>query len=120
MRYDIIINLDYESYPHDELKQLFGELQQAMLEQGFVMDGRRFTIDQPAEQAQTLARDVLNGIEQRYQQQGRSIFPWIKEFFGFEPSNATNLLLPPTDEIHVQELADIEGLEVVDLFKSRQ
>jgi hypothetical protein len=119
MRYDIIINLDYEGHPHEALKQLFVELQEAMLERGFVMDGRRFTIDLPAEQAQALAREVIGVLEQRYQRAGKSIFPRIKEFFGFEPSNATNLLLPPTEEIHVQELADIEGVEVVDLFKPR-
>ena len=43
----------------------------------------------------------------------------IREFFGFEPNNAINLLLPPTEEIHVEELADIEGLDIVNLFSSR-
>lgn len=119
MRYDIIINLDYENNDHDELRSLFDQLYEAMLEQGFVMDGRRFTIDQPPEIAQQLARGVIAALEDHYQAQGKSIIPWIKEFFGFEPENAANLLLPPTEEIHVQELADIEGLEVVDLFGNR-
>lgn len=116
MRYDIIINLDYENFEHGVLRLLFDQLHDAMLEQGFVMDGRRFTIDEPAEVAQQRARDVIASLEEQYQAQGQSIHPWIKEFFGFEPENAANLLLPPTEEIHVQELADIEGLEVVNLF----
>lgn len=119
MRYDIIINLDYEAFPHEELRELFDELYASMLDKGFVMDGRRFTIDLPADRAQQLAREVLDSTEQQYQQKGKSILPRVKEFFGFEPSNATNLLLPPTDEIHVQELADIDGLEVVNLFNSK-
>ena len=116
MRYDIIINLDYENYEHGALRLLFNQIHDAMLERGFVIDGRRFTIDEPPAVAQQLAREVVNSLEQQYQEQGQSIYPWIKEFFGFEPENASNLLLPPTEEIHVQELADIEGLEVVNLF----
>jgi len=119
MRYDIIINLDYENGGDEDLPALFSEIQRAMQNSGFVMDGRRFTIDLPPLEAQVAARSVVDGIEQRHQAKGGSIIPCIREFFGFEPSNATNLLLPPTDEILVQELAEVEGLEVVDLFKSR-
>lgn len=119
MRYDIIINLDYGSGSDEEMRELFYEIQQAMQEGGFVMDGRRFTIDLPPHEAQVAARGVIDLIEQRHLEQGKSIIPSIREFFGFEPSNATNLLLPPTEEIHVQELAEIEGLEVADLFKTR-
>jgi hypothetical protein len=119
MRYDIIINLDYENFDHGTLRLLFDQLYEAMLEQGFVMDGRRFTIDEPPLVAQQRARDVVSSLEQQYQLQGQSIYPWIKEFFGFEPENASNLLLPPTEEIHVQELEDIAGLEVVNLFNDK-
>lgn len=118
MRYDIIINMDYENYTHDKVKALYHAIEAEMLAQGFVIDGRRFTIDLPAEEAQALARHVLDTVEQsRQESSGESAFPFIKEFFGFEPSHATNLLLPPTEEIAVQELLEIEGIEVVDLFK---
>lgn len=119
MRYDIIINLDYEDCISGELRELMVEIQQAMQDSGFVIDGRRFAIDLPPPEAQKLARDVIDAIELRYQAMGKSIIPCIREFFGFEPSNATNLLLPPTEEILVQELADIEGVDVADLFASR-
>jgi hypothetical protein len=119
MRYDIIINLDYENGGDEDLQALFAEIQRTMLHNGFVMDGRRFTIDLPPSEAQSAARSVIDTIEQRHQEHGKSIIPCIREFFGFEPSNATNLLLPPTEEILVQELAESEGLEVVDLFTSR-
>lgn len=116
MRYDIIINLDYEGCNNDELHELIVEIQQAMQDSGFVMDGRRFTIDLPPQEAQAVARGVIDGIEIQYQSRGKSIIPCIREFFGFEPSNATNLLLPPTEEILVQELVDVDGVDVVDLF----
>lgn len=116
MRYDIIINLDYESCNSEELHELIVEIQQAMQESGFVMDGRRFTIDLPPREAQIVARGVIDNIEKHYLAKGKSIIPCIREFFGFEPSNATNLLLPPTEEILVQELMDVDGVDVVDLF----
>ena len=116
MRYDIIINLDYENYGQEQLHGLFVEIQQAMQDAGFVMDGRRFTIDTPPDEAQALARSTIDELELSYQSQDATIIPMIREFFGFEPNNTINLLLPPTDEIHVEELADIEGLDVVNLF----
>ena len=119
MRYDIIINLDYENCNDELLHELIVAVQETMQESGFVPDGRRFTIDLPPPEAQQLARDVINVIEQRYQARSMSILPCIREFFGFEPSHVTNLLLPPTEEILVQELVEIEGIDVVDLFRSR-
>lgn len=119
MRYDIIINLDYQSHQHQEVKKLYLALQRAMLEKGFVMDGRRFTIDCEPADAQRLAREAVDAVEATYQEQGASIYPWINEFFGFAPESVSNLLLPPAEEIHVEELAGIEGLEVVDLFRPR-
>jgi hypothetical protein len=117
MRYDIIINLDYDNGSNEDLAVLFGEIQRAMQDSGFVRDGRRFTTDLPPETAQQAAREAIEGIERRHQAKGGSIIPSIREFFGFEHSTATNLLLPPTEEILVQELAESEGLQVVDLFK---
>ncbi len=119
MRYDIIINLDYENCGGEGLHELIVEIQQAMQDSGFVLDGRRFTIDLPPLEAQNLARRVIDGVEQRHQARGKSIISCIREFFGFEPSHATNLLLPPTEEILVQELVEIEGVDVVDLFRRR-
>jgi hypothetical protein len=117
MRYDVIINLDYESGGDEDLHDLFAEIKRAMQNSGFVMDGRRFTVDLPPAEAQSLARSAVEAVEQRHQRRGMSIIPYIREFFGFEPSNTSNLLLPPTEEILVRELAESEGLEVVDLFK---
>jgi hypothetical protein len=117
MRYDIMINLDYEAYPHEQVKQLFRELQHAMQQAGFIMDGRLFSIDLPPGEAQALARSVIAEIEEQYHQQGQSIYPLFRECFGFEPEHTANLLLPPTEDIDVEELADIEGVEVFEISR---
>lgn len=117
MSYDIIINLDYASYKYEDLQPLFQRLQHSMQVAGFVMDGRRFTIDLPPEQAQALARDVIDALDQQYQQQGQTVYPYIRECYGFEPEHVANLLLPPTGEIDVQELAGIEGVELIELLR---
>lgn len=114
MRYVVIINLDYEGYEHGMIKHLFGEISSAMLERGFVQDGRRFTIDAEPAEARRLAREVIDVLERRHNTQGESIYGYIKEFFGFEIEHAENLLLPPEDDIEVSEL---EGVTLTDFLQ---
>jgi type II secretory pathway component GspD/PulD (secretin) len=116
MRYVVIINLDYQSHEHDKLKALFGAISKAMREQGFVIDGRRFTIDTDPQQAQQQARLVIEQVEQQYHARGESIYVYIKEFFGFEMDSAVNLLLPPHDDIEVSELEEIDGINLVNFM----
>ncbi len=117
MRYVVIINLDYENYEHARLKALFSDIKSAMQEKGFLVDGRRFTIDADPEEAQHLARFVIEELEQQYNAQAESIYVYIKEFFGFEVEHANNLLLPPNDDIEVSELEEVEGLHLIDFLK---
>ena len=117
MRYVVIINLDYENYEHGKLKALFGEIGTGMQEKGFVVDGRRFTIDVEPEEAQQLARLVIEELEQQHNNEGESIYTYIKEFFGFQVEHADNLLLPPDDEIEVSELEELDGVTLTDFLK---
>jgi hypothetical protein len=117
MRYVVIINLDYQSHEHGRLKTLFAAISDAMQERGFVVDGRRFTIDADPEEAQHLARFVIDQVEQQYNAKGESIYVYIKEFFGFEVESAVNLLLPPNDDIEVSELEDMEGVNIMDFLR---
>jgi hypothetical protein len=116
MRYVVIINLDYQSYEHGKLRALYAVISEAMQERGFVVDGRRFTIDTEPDEAQHLARFVLEQVEQQYNAKGESIYVYIKEFFGFEVESAVNLLLPPNDDIEVSELEDMEGIRFIDFL----
>lgn len=117
MRYVVIINLDYENYEHGKLKALFNEISAGMQERGFIVDGRRFTTDAEQEEAQHLARFVIDELEQQHNNHGESIYTYIKEFFGFEIEHADNLLLPPDDEIVVSELEEIDGITLTDFLK---
>ncbi len=117
MRYVVIINLDYENYEHGKLKGLFGEISAGMQDKGYLVDGRRFSIDVEPEEAQHLARVVIDELEQQYNAKGESIYIYIKEFFGIQVEHADNLLLPPDDEIEVSELEELEGISLTDFLK---
>lgn len=119
MRYGIIINLDYVTYLHDPVKCVYQEIQQALAEEGFLRDGRLFIIDCSAAEAQKRARRAVDTVEAHHAEHGESIYPYIKEFFGFHLHHATNLLLPPSDDIHVVELSDLEGVEGVETIVLR-
>lgn len=116
MRYVVIINLDYENHDHGMLRQLFAEIRERMQEQGFVPDGRRFTIDADRDEAEHLARLAIDDLERQYAATGDSVYACIKEFIGFEVEAAVNLLLPPDDDIEVSELEGLEGLQLIDLL----
>lgn len=119
MRYGIIINLDYIAYPHEPVKRAYLEIQEALAEEGFIRDGRLFTIDCPAAEAQRRACRAVDTVEARHAERGESVYPYIKEFFGFELCHAANLLLPPSDDIRVIELADLAGVEGVEVIELR-
>ncbi|HEY0720687.1 MAG TPA: hypothetical protein VGE50_05490 [Gammaproteobacteria bacterium] len=117
MRYGIIINLDYTSFPHEPVKRAYQEIQEALAAEGFLRDGRIFTLDTSATEAQRRARRAIDSVEARHAERGESLYPYIKEFFGFEMRHATNLLLPPSDEISVTELSDLAGIAGVETIE---
>jgi hypothetical protein len=117
MRYVVIINLDYQNYDQNKLKSLFAVISTAMQENGFIVDGRRFTIDAEPGEAQRLARFVIDEVEREYSAIGESVYTYIREFFGFEVALADNLLLPPNENIEVSELEDIEGIHLINFLR---
>ncbi len=117
MRYGIIINLDYVTYPHEPVKRAYQEIEAALAGEGFLRDGRIFTIDSSAAEAQRRARRAIDRVETLHAAHGESLYPYIKEFFGFEMRQSTNLLLPPSDEISVVELSDLSGIAGVEMIE---
>lgn len=102
MRYGIMINLDYESYSYEECRELWQSIRNGMVEAGFRIEGRLFTTAENAETACALAKAVLDRInEQDFQE--RDIYDCLKEFYGYDHSNTTNLLLPPAAGLEVIE-----------------
>lgn len=115
MRYGIAINFDYENHPYETVRRIFAEVQDAMLSHGFRQDGRVFTIELPAREACELARQVVEEVEAA---NATETYSYIKEFYGFDFSEPVNLLLPPTDDIRVEELGDMDDLEVIQFRRS--
>lgn len=103
MRYAIVINLDYASQAEDSCRALWDEIRSQMIAAGFRCDGRIFSIDRSAGEACALARQVIDGIESHMGYHDKRVFLFLKEFYGFDMASTTNLLLPPTDSILIDE-----------------
>jgi hypothetical protein len=104
MRYAIVINLDYENHPQDIISPLFQAIRSSMLDAGFRQVGRIFTLQSSADIACSSARQIVTEILREHGLD-QDTHHYIKEFYGFEYSQATNLLAPSTDEIKVEELS---------------
>lgn len=103
MQYAVVINLDYESYPYDECRDLWNLIRQRMADAGFRNDGRLFTTNLPAAEATELARTVMSSIEEMPEYRDNLLNDYVKEFYGYDHSSSINLLLPPTTSIELDE-----------------
>lgn len=120
MRYGVVINLDYETFTHEHLKILFHEIREAFLENGFTINGRIFVIDMPAEEGSEVARRLMDTVAEEFMLRGEDAYSYVKEFVGFQFGESSNLLLPSSDEIDVEEFTDLDSLEGVDLVNLRK
>lgn len=103
MRSGIVINFDYENNDMAVVQQLFEEVKDGMLSSGFRQEDRLFTIELAADEASNLARLVVEYIESQQGADRNRIFMYIKEFYGFEMANISNLMIPGSEGIEVQE-----------------
>jgi len=103
MPYAIVINLDHDVHPDDVCRFLWNEIAEKMLEAGFRIDGRSFVINAPPREACRLARAVIDSMESHLDFHRKHIYKYIKEFYGYPAEARTNLLLPPLDQIEVDE-----------------
>jgi hypothetical protein len=103
MRYAIVINLDYDSNPAEMCRVVWQTIRQRMMEAGFRFEGRLFTAEMPRQQACDVARQVIEGLDNEPIAGDTSVFSYIKEFYGYDQTDVVNLLLPPTDNIEIQE-----------------
>jgi len=97
MRYAIVINLDYETFFADDCRFVWNNIKTEMMEAGFILDKRLFTIDRDGKEAGELARDVIENLNQSRKLQGVDIYSYMRDFYGYDHSEAVNLLLPTTD-----------------------
>ena len=101
MAYTIAFELDYDSNPYQEVREIRTHLRAALLRAGFRPDGRRFTINRSSNEAGRLARQTLDDLAQQLRPQGRSLYLYIRDFYGYPATCADNLLLPPPGAIGV-------------------
>jgi len=102
MRYGIMINLDYDSNPYDHCREIWQSIRNGMVEAGFRIEGRLFTIQMPPEDACELARSVIEQVDSNLSYSS-GIFAYLREFYGYDNSNTINLMLPPSDNFEILE-----------------
>jgi hypothetical protein len=103
MRYAIVINIDYETYYHEDCRFVWKKIREGMIEAGFVSDHRLFTINAKSEEeACELARKVIDRLNRSREIHGIDIYSYLKEFYGYDHSEAVNLLVPATEHIQVE------------------
>ncbi|KPK40605.1 MAG: hypothetical protein AMJ69_01800 [Gammaproteobacteria bacterium SG8_47] len=103
MKYAVVINLDYSSHPQALLGRLWQDIKHGMEEAGFARDGRCFTIQLPREQACALARSVMEQLAAQSEYHAHHIHSYLKDFYGYDVSATTNLLVAPLDGIVVRQ-----------------
>lgn len=102
MLYTIEVDLNYDNHPHDEVHEILNRLRRKLITAGFRGDGRRFTINLPPTEARQLARRSMEQLEHRLYGEGRSLYRYVREFYGYPTTCADNLLLPPASAIEVR------------------
>lgn len=101
MRYAIVINLDYNSYPDQECLKIWVLIRDHMINAGFRLEGRLFTAEMSEEEACKLSRDVIDEVNKTPGFDG-DIINYIKDFYCYDHSHTVNLLLPPTENIKLE------------------
>ncbi|QDQ28053.1 hypothetical protein FNU76_17825 [Chitinimonas arctica] len=103
-RLAVVINLDYLSLPYDVCRLLWVVVEKAMVEAGFVLDGRVFVAhNDPA--AAERARLVLKTLEPTFESLGLSQFEAVRDFYCFDLGTRVDLHM--LDAAEVVELIEI-------------
>ena len=103
MSYAIVINLDYENHQHERCAKIWRIIEQEMVDAGFRRDGRALTTQLDDNEASELARRIIDALSANPEFSDCDVFDYIKEFYGYNTEGVTNLLLPPTTGIVVEE-----------------
>jgi hypothetical protein len=79
------------------------DIRHGMEAAGFTRDGRSFTIQLPEAQACALAREVIETLAKQSEYHAHHIYAYLKDFYGYDMSATTNLLVAPLDRIVVRQ-----------------
>lgn len=102
MTYAIVINLDYDSHTDKTCHDVWGHIQNALLNAGFHCDGRTFSIPLDEQAAIALARDTISALEDSLSYKRQHLYGYMKNCYGYSMEGVTNLLVPPTTNIVVE------------------
>ena len=97
----IVINLDYEFNQEEVCSQLWNKINEAMIGAGFRPQGRSFFINLPENEANALAREIMDDLDQKHDFEKDNIYAYLKCFYSFQMEHISNLLLPESDKIKV-------------------
>lgn len=103
MRYAVVINLDYDSNPAADCHRAWDLIRAHMQGAGFRLEGRLFTTERGSAEACDVARAIMNTLDEDPALAPNGVFTYLKEFYGYDHSHSVNLLLPPTDNIELEE-----------------
>ncbi len=102
MRYVVELDLNYV-LPQTEVHGAWEVLRAALLDAGFHADGRRFVSNQEPSLAARAAQSALETVDRRLRRQGRTVYSYVRDFYGYPVGCAQNLLVPSPSSIDVRE-----------------
>ncbi|GAB3251060.1 hypothetical protein [Chitinimonas naiadis] len=94
----IVVNLDYLTLPYDVCRMLWVLVERAMVDAGFVLDGRNF-VSQNDPAAAERARGVLKSLEPTFESLGVSQFDAVREFYCFDLASRIDLHMVEANEV---------------------
>jgi len=97
----IVINMDYEFNPEEVCSHLWNKINHAMIDAGFRPQGRSFFINLPEDEANALARKIMDEVDRKHDFEKDNIYAYLKCFYSFQMEHITNLLLPDSEKIKV-------------------
>lgn len=98
----IVINLDYEFNSEAVCAQLWKKINEAIIAAGFRSQERSFYINLPENEANALARKTIDEIDKQQKINGKEIYYYLKCFYSFQMQYISNLLLPNSENIEVE------------------
>ncbi|MEH6458289.1 hypothetical protein [Chitinimonas sp. JJ19] len=94
----VVVNLDYLTLPYDVCRMLWVVVERAMVEAGFVLDGRVFLAQNDSTAAER-ARAVMKSLEPTFESLGVSQFDAVREFYCYDLAARIDLNMIDTAEV---------------------
>jgi uncharacterized caspase-like protein len=101
----VVINLDYMNVSCELCRLLWHEIERAMVQAGFAVDGRVFVATDTRGAA--TARDVMKSLEPTFEAYGVSQFDAVREFYCYDLATRTDLNMADATELVEVEITEM-------------